>query len=210
MTWITDTEFETKKIARVEGSEQEGWSVTMDDGWSLGVPSFGGRPKKGDAITLWGRGIGYTVRGIAINGVIVRYETEGAERQRFDAEQRESERQRKWAYEQAKPEDDRRIGALPPSLSAILREKLAKSPEFAWDHCGFAYNLYAFEQGVEIAKHLPDEAAIREFPHLPWKQQRKRVPTLDDGHSGGIFGTAIHAALVLLTPNPETKESEKS
>lgn len=70
-----DTEFQDRSLRRVQ-EVPGGWSVTDSEGWSLFVPEAPGvEPKVGSAMRTYGRGIGSTVRGIFIDGVVARYET---------------------------------------------------------------------------------------------------------------------------------------
>lgn len=60
--------------------EAEGWSITRDDGWSFFVPPESPIvPKVGMVARFYGKGMGYTVRGLFIEGVKVFYRTEAEE-----------------------------------------------------------------------------------------------------------------------------------
>ena len=70
-----DTEFEDKKITRVETSGAR-HTITSEDDWSL----YAGDdcpivPEVGQTARFYGRGIGYLVRGLFINGVKSWYRT---------------------------------------------------------------------------------------------------------------------------------------
>lgn len=71
-----DDEYECVRVSKVEPSEN-GWYVLRDDGWSLWVTSENCQqaPVPGEEMRCYGRGIGYEVRGIAINGRVYRYRT---------------------------------------------------------------------------------------------------------------------------------------
>lgn len=72
-----DEEFEDKVIKSVGAG-----SVTFDDGWSLFIPSeLAFVPLPGMTARLYGRGIGYSVRGIFINGARVYYRTKAEEKE---------------------------------------------------------------------------------------------------------------------------------
>lgn len=68
-----DTQFSDVKIAEVT-AEPKGCSVKFDDGWSFYVPGEPGiEPKVGMTARLYGKGTGYRVRGLALDGQTVFY-----------------------------------------------------------------------------------------------------------------------------------------
>lgn len=83
---IDDSQFEDAAIKSVSAGK-DGWTVEREDGWSFFVPDHGVEPRAGDSARFYGRGIGYPVRGLTINGEIVFYRTEAEE-----VEHREIER----------------------------------------------------------------------------------------------------------------------
>lgn len=192
---VVDAECESYAIEKVEISDGEA-TVTFDGGWCTVIPTD--RVDVGDTLTLFGPRFGER-RGVAVNGRIIEYADRNAQRIRFDREQREDERRRKRSYEERKPLLDARIQALPQVLREQIEERLDEKPEFAWDHMGLDYCLFAFEQGAEFAKALKTAKAVKEFRDLPYDEQRKRVPAMDDGHSGNTFGMAVSVAYSLVT-----------
>lgn len=71
---LIDYDYRDEIIDKVEESET-GYALGHG-GWTLWCPKVEGvTPKVGDVLRTWGNGIGFAVRGIAINGQIVRYET---------------------------------------------------------------------------------------------------------------------------------------
>lgn len=68
-----DTEFQDATISAVR-PEESGWSITRDDGWSFLVPKDSPvAPVPGMAVRFYGPGVGYPVRGLALDGVTVFY-----------------------------------------------------------------------------------------------------------------------------------------
>lgn len=97
----TDTEFQDDTIKSVDDNAENGWGVTGGSGWSLFIPNelCKQTPKPGESYRLYGRGIGYAVRGIVIGGRVYRYETpaehevsQQAMRERLTREREESDR----------------------------------------------------------------------------------------------------------------------
>ena len=75
MSYPNDDQFQDYVIKSVKPIES-GYEIGHG-GWTLFCPAFvGAQPKIGDALRLYGKGIGYPFRGIFINGVRVFYRTE--------------------------------------------------------------------------------------------------------------------------------------
>jgi hypothetical protein len=72
-----DTEFYEEIVRSVRASSSGNtWEVTNEKGWVIGVPSFTERePKAGDVIRYYGKGSGYTVRGVVIDDWVYFYRT---------------------------------------------------------------------------------------------------------------------------------------
>jgi len=71
-----DNQFEEKKLIEVI-SDPEGWEITFDDKWSFFVnKKYKVKPKVGDCVRLYSRGVGLPVRGLFVNGEKVFYRTE--------------------------------------------------------------------------------------------------------------------------------------
>lgn len=71
-----DFEFQDDAIAKVSGDRERGWFVTKEDGWSIGIDGDSPvEPAPGMPIRLYGRGIGAEVRGIVLDGNVVRYQS---------------------------------------------------------------------------------------------------------------------------------------
>jgi hypothetical protein len=79
-----DEQFEDAHVAKVE-KNGEGWLIEKSDGWSIFVPGDSQIvPEAGMPVRLYGKGIGFAVRGMFLAGVKVYYRTEEE-----DAEKRE-------------------------------------------------------------------------------------------------------------------------
>jgi hypothetical protein len=197
-----DPQFRDARITKVHGDDEQGWSVTMDDGWSIGIPQESPiRPAPGMTVRLYGEGIGRPVRGMLLDGVEVYYRTaeqqEAAEREWVENNHREKQA----AALLAEPETARRIAALPEVMQRRLKKFRDTNPDFDWEY--LPYELMCCEDGVKIADALRGEpdavAALTAFHAAPWDTQIAQVPTLDRGHSGNSFGMACRLARWLLT-----------
>lgn len=99
MSPFDDGEFQCEVVARVEDCPG-GWIIDHN-GWSLFCTNETCKtpPKVGEAIRMWGRGLGYEVRGIAIDSRVYRYKTK--EQADADNKARDAERDRQRAVETA-------------------------------------------------------------------------------------------------------------
>ena|ERR1022692_473374 len=68
---------------------------------------------------------------------------------------------------------------------------------------GLQYNVFCCEQAVIIAETLRTKEKILEFNKAGWDEQKKMVPLLDDGHSGGTFSMSCGLAMAYI---PRLKE----
>lgn len=76
---MNDEQFEETTIASVR-DEGKGWSIQRADGWSFFVPSPSPiEPKEGMTARFYGKGIGFSVRGLFLDGQKVFYRTEDEE-----------------------------------------------------------------------------------------------------------------------------------
>lgn len=190
-----DTQFQESIIEGVRESG-ESYEITHNGAWVIGCPKVEGlpAPQVGETIRTYGRGLGYTVRGIVVNGRVYRYQTEAEEQAARRQMCREQKAKRERELAEALPETARRIAALP----APFRERIEKfqadgGHEFRRDYEG--YELFCCEEAVKIATALKDRTEdVPAFAKLDWKQQLMIVPTLSDDHSGNTFGMACRLA----------------
>lgn len=195
-----DTQWEEHVIDRVDGSPERGWTIHQD-GCALWIPDKeGARPEVGDVARFYGRGFGYPVRGVDLNGVEVYYETEEAQRARFKREQEEANAKKKAEWLAKRDEMDRRLAALPLPFQMRICRFRHNNPDFGWEY--EPYEMSACVDGAKIAAALNDASEVETFQKLPWEEQKKVVPDLDTGHSGNTFGMAVRLAYHMLT-NPD-------
>lgn len=76
MNPMNDEQFEETTVAKVH-DEGEGWSIQRADGWSFYVGADSPvTPQEGMSARFYGKGIGYPVRGLFLDGREVYYRTE--------------------------------------------------------------------------------------------------------------------------------------
>ena len=202
--WDGDTEFSDNRIASVEGSRQDGWTMTLDHGWSFWCPKDSPvEPKVGMVQRQYGRGIGYPVRGLFLEGQCVFYRTEEEDRAKAKADIEAGEKKERESFENNREGIDARVAALPQIFQARLEKFRHNNPDFRWKFEG--YELFCCEQAVVIATACGSPSEIQRFSKLDWDEQKKMVPGLDGGHSGNTFGCACQLAYQYLA-TPENVE----
>jgi hypothetical protein len=196
LAWA-DPEYRDSVLREVR-DEGDGLALGSDDGWWIVAPKHPAAPTApGTRLRCWGRGIGYSVRGIALGDVVLRYETVQEERARFDIELAEQRRRRIATATAERPASDARIAALPPVFRDRIAAYRAANPDFWWDLEG--YELFVCEQAVAFAEALGTPDAVRDFHALPYDEQRRLVPAMSDDHSGNTFGAECFLARAYLT-----------
>jgi len=193
-----DQQFQEYTIQRVS-EDENGYTLTHSGRWMIFCPKVKGfpAPQVGEILRTYGRGIGYTVRGITVNGRVYRYATEeqeNAAHKQWCLDQ-EAEREQKLAANIA--DHDARIAALPKVFRERL-EKFQRDGGHAFRRDYEDYELFCCEQAVLIADTLKTPDAIADFKIKSWTEQKQLVPGLDDEHSGNTFGSACAMAFVYL------------
>jgi hypothetical protein len=184
------------------------WEVLTTESSGLIFPTAEGLdPKPGSIMRLYGRGLGYPVRGVFVDGVKSYYRT-----QEEDDQYREDERRKQDEREEAKhmlrgrADDDYKLAKLPSVFQERIRAFRARNPKFFHFE---GYELFTCEQAVKIAgmeyfaaarnsgdrQQISD--ALKAFMDLPWEQQH--AAGLDGGHSGNTFGVACTLAYLYMT-----------
>lgn len=199
MNYYDDTEFEEVTIAKVEREGDGGWAIVRSDGWSFFVPPESPvTPAVGMTARFYGRGIGYTVRGLFIGGEKVFYRTAQEEKEKCRKGAEAETAKRADELEKNRAEMDRQFAALPKAFQDRIATFRANNPNFRRDY--EPYELFCCEQAVLIAKALDkgdvdkNEIAFAVFRAMSFDEQKERVPGLDDGHSGNTFDCATEMA----------------
>lgn len=186
-----DTQFETSTITEVNRCADGGWSIKREDGWSYYVPASSPiEPKAGMLARLYGKGIGYLVRGLFLDGKQVFYRT-AQEDERYHEEMvygkdavdwlaRWDAGQIVWSIE---------MGGLGPSYEQAVQITIA-----------------------EILRHLLEQKydVTRWESEDQWKEDRAAIEAAgfanqqitDLGLSGAMWGAALSLALQLYRHGP--------
>jgi len=175
-----DREFEEREITEVHAllHEDHGWSVHMD-GVGVFVTSehCAQAPVVGETIRLYGRGMGFEVRGIVIEGRVYRYETPEAMEARYAEERAEFARKR----EIEKP---------------IIEAKMAERQAEGIPHPRTRQELYAY---IDRMCENPGSEGVG-YALAPDAAMRAAVATFNFlAHMHGLSGfQAGHASLRIL------------
>lgn len=184
----TDLQFEDALISSVG---DDGRTVGLNTGWHLGVPAGPFVPRAGQAIRMYGRGTGYPVRGIVIDGQVFRYQTEAEHLAEWQRDIDERRRKDRAAYLENRAAQEAEIARLPEPFQRRLNRFLGNAPDTAWAHQG--YELAVCQAAVAIAGTVGE--GVQAFRELIYDEQIKRVPLLDTlGLSGNQFEMACRLA----------------
>ncbi len=194
----TDKQYQDERIETVEACKG-GWTVTFDGSLMLFVPDEQCKtaPQPGETLRTYGRGLGYTVRGIAISGRVYRYRTEDEAAQDHRDAVAKQKAERAAAYEGKRADFDARVAALVDPLRLRIERFRAIGGD-EWRHEHEPYELFTCEQAAVFAEACGTVDELKAFAALTYKEQRRRMPKMSDGHSGNTFGQACRLAQCLL------------
>jgi len=200
-----DAQFTSEKIVSVAPQacgEEAGWSLTFEKGFSLWCPGklCAQPPSPGETARLYGKGIGYNVRGIVIDGRVYRYLTEAEEAEQHRQQLLERDRQNQERLDRERAERDARRAALPEPFRLRLDGFEAARPNWRRDH--EPYELFCCEEATRLAARFPTSEALMAFSKLGHEEQKVAAPEVRlSEHSGNTFGAALNfAAGYLNTP----------
>lgn len=190
----------SSEVLKVKSVRESGksWDISCD-GSGFGLEKkYGIEPKVGDEIEL--RCYGSRIDGMKINGLTVFDKTEAdieMERQRHSAKFTLDQID---AFEKNKAALDAKYDALPDHFKRRLDKFRKNNISFRWEY--EPYEMSVCVDAVKIAEALKTPEEIKRFRELDYREQKKLVPGLDDGHSGNSFGMAVRLAYEYLN-NPE-------
>lgn len=191
-----DAEFMEHVIEGVRPST-DGYELQLDGSGCFWCPKESPIvPTVGMIARLYGKGFGYTVRGLDINGFEVFYRTAAEEDERHRQWCRDEEAKRQKELEENLPAMDAKYAALPEVFRLRIDKFRGNNPTFRRDF--ESYEMFCCEQAVVIADALKTSDAVRKWADLPFEEQKASVPGLGDGHSGNTFGCACSLAVLYL------------
>jgi hypothetical protein len=192
-----DTQYYEADLTGVE-EYPEGWAISGDYG-TLFIPKVEGIvPKVGSIARYYGKGFGFSVRGVDIDGQEVYYRTEEEQKENHRREQEKWHQEKKDQYErEGKAILDAQYATLPLLFQQRLDRFRATKADFRWEM--EPYEMSCCVDAVLMARHARfDLDDLRRFQKLPWRDQKEEIPDLEDGHSGNSWGTAVMLANVYI------------
>lgn len=193
-----DTEFEDYRIEKVSGDAVEGWDTKFDSGFSFWIPKESPiEPKVGMRVRMYGRGFGYPVRGLQIEGHTVYYRTPAE-----DAEHHEIDLYGANAADWLKRWDDGRsvwsveMGGLGPGYEQAIQITVA---EVVRHLLGGDYTASDWEN-PEFWKR--DRELIE-----AWSFKNERITAM--GLSGAQWGAAMSLGIRIWRDGPRTIMTDK-
>lgn len=183
---------ETRTITEVKSHKD--WYWISQDSLCVGLKKkYGVTPKVGDKLTTHTKGGTFgTIRGMDLNGVkVFWYTDEELEANRIEwLRKNEEDKQKK--FKDSVAEMDKQYEALPECFRKRIDKYRQNNDRFRIDY--ESYELFCCEQAVIIANGCKTIGVIKKFITLPWDEQKKMIPELDEGHSGNTFGAACSLA----------------
>jgi hypothetical protein len=189
-----DTQYEEKILTNVN-TMKEGWEISHGP-WTLFVHSDQCQqpPKVGEKCRLYGRGVGYTVRGIVIEGRVYRYLTEEQDEQHHQAQLDADREKRQRDLDDHRAERDAAIAVLPEPFRIRIEHFQKARPDWRREH--EPYEFFCCQEAVKIANAvrpmgLPWDKAIHAFYS---DRDMQEIAKISRDHSGNTFGTACRLA----------------
>jgi hypothetical protein len=197
---IADEEYEERVLTEVRMDDDGDFVITGDGSSFLAKGKHGIIPKIGDVARYYGRGFGYPVRGLAVNGLVLYYLTEEEQDEQYRRQAEEGDLKKQEEFEESRAELDARYEALPDVFQRRLDRFRAGNPDFRWEY--ERYELFTCEEALKIATALETADLVIAYGKESYETQAAMVPGLSEDHSGNTHGCAVQLAyLYLYSPN---------
>jgi len=190
-----DTEYKEANLISVKDNDDT-WELNTDMGSILCPKREKYTPQAGQIVRFYGKGFGYTVRGISIEDVIFYYRTPEEAAADHAAWCKAEEDKKKAVFKKEKKNMDAVFNALPPVFQQRVERFRQGNPDFRWEF--EAYELFCCTEAIKIAEKFKTVAAIDNFRQMPVDAQMKMV-NMSNGHSGNTFGCATLLAKLYVS-----------
>lgn len=187
-----DQEYKEYTLTSVKDNGKE-WDIGSYVGQLL-IPKTSFIPESGMRVKYYGKGFGYTIRGVVIEDTPIYYKTAKEADQVHKKWCDKMEREQKKLYLKHKKDIRKRINALPePLKNRMVRFGKEKADFNRYDYV--SYELYCCEEAVKILKTFDDPENI-----VKWAREGydRTVCAVDDGHTGNTIGGAARLAIACL------------
>lgn len=221
---FADKEYRDEIISSVttfDGKAGGSYAITTD-GWSISVETKEIVPKAGDVVRYYSRGIGSTVRGIDIEGVQIRYESERQLILKYKKLSMREDRKRKEYFKSIESSLDEKLNELPFVFQKRIERFRQNNLNFRWEH--EEGEILLAEESLKVAKFLHSQTTLFNkvgmgeiHPQLDWAyaeevkkaynifreysddEMEKLIPDFIGGHSGNTFQFVFRMAVAYLT-----------
>ena len=189
-----DNQFQTHTITAVDDYGKGEYTLKFD-GACFGVNSPDFEPKVGMTVKTYGKGFGYSIRGVVINDTIIYYNTEEEAKANFDKYLKDEKAKKIKNYNKNIKKIEAEYNALPEIFRKRIDKFRKANEDFKYEYEG--YEMFCCKEAVKIAKALKTVEAIDLWKDAPYEKQ-KTVVDIDDGHSGNTFGCACGLAKLYI------------
>lgn len=158
-----DTQYDEHILESAE-ERDGGWALEHGRGWYLWTANETGTdyvPKAGDKVRFYGKGMGYYVRGVSVEGHVFRYMTEDEEAAKHLREKEEREAEMRAEFEAARADMDRRFDALPEPFQKRIERRRRNNPDFRWRY--ESYEMFVCEEAVKFTAVAADARLSLEY-----------------------------------------------
>lgn len=175
------------------------WQLNFDRSAEINCVKIEGFiPQKGMTAKFFGKGRCWPVRGIVIDDTVMFYRTPQQAKEDHKKVVDNRNKKNREEFKKNIKHYDAQYNSLPNFFKARIDQLRNKNPDDRpeWE----PYELMIATQAVEIAKYTKTIEDLQKWWKLEnFKEQKKIVPTLWDGHSNYTFGCSCNLAIQHIT-----------
>jgi len=197
---IRESPCEINKIVEVVDGKNS-YEIKVSDGfWFMVDKKYGVKPEVGQTAKFYGKGIGFTIRGLAINEQVVFYRTEEQEEVRFKKwVEDENNKEKKEFITKGKAKLDKDYKSLPKCFQLRIQKFRNNNPDFRWKYEN--YEMFCCKTAMDIVRKIEKvDTKVRE-DFINGKLSHDETDKLlkpSHEHSGNTWGMACYLAKLYL------------
>lgn len=195
-----DTEWVEGTLIKDARDDGDNWWELATDYGDICCEKVGIIPKKGMKVKFYGKGLGYTVRGLDINGHNIYYRTPKQAEKDHEKWCRELDKKNKNDFKKHKKVLDNDYKSLPEFFQKRIDKFRKNNHNFRWEY--ESYEMFCCMEAVKISRALKTPKDIKDWSKLSWEEQIKKVD-IDEGHSGNTLSCSTALAYLYLSEHPE-------
>lgn len=185
-----DMEFEDMVITEVRPGK-DGCEILCGSTGFWAPRIEGHEPKAGMKARFYGKGFGYSVRGLVIDGEVYFYRSQTQQKSHEAMQVAEYRVAQRKKFEENKQRMDAAYNDLPPEFKRRIDRFRRGCVGFRWQYED--YELMVCTDAVIIGTTLKSPEAVEVWRKLDYESQRAQVAFSED-HSGNSFGCAVMLA----------------